>query len=96
MNHKRVHRIYCEEGLNLRSKRPKRRVAAAHRIKRPEVSNINECWYMDFVADNLFNGRRIRALTIVDNFSRECLDIFVDQSITGEKVVTVLDRLRLF
>jgi putative transposase len=96
VNHKRVLRIYREEGLNLRSKRPKRRVAAAHRMKRPEVSNIDQCWSMDFVADNLFNGRRIRALTIVDNFSRECLDIFVDRSIKGKNVVQVLDRLRLF
>ncbi len=96
VNHKRVLRIYREEGLNLRSKRPKRRVAAAHRMKRPKVSNIDQCWSMDFVADNLFNGRRIRALTIVDNFSRECLDIFVDRSIKGKNVVQVLDRLRLF
>jgi putative transposase len=51
---------------------------------------------MDFVADNLFNGRRIRALTVVDNLSRECLAIQVDQSIKGQDVVTVMERLRLF
>lgn len=96
VNHKRVYRIYCEEGLNLRNKRPRRRVSAAHRIKRPEVSNIDDCWSMDFVADSLFNGCRIRALTIVDNFSRECLDIFVDRSIKGKDVVDVLERLRIF
>lgn len=96
VNHKRVYRIYCEEQLNLRSKRPKRRVSAAHRIKQPDVFNIDQCWSMDFVADNLFNGRRIRALTIVDNFSRECLGIYVDQSIKGKNVVQVLERLRLF
>ncbi|SDP23458.1 putative transposase [Desulforhopalus singaporensis] len=50
---------------------------------------------MDFVSDNLFNGRRIRALTIVDN-SMECLDIFADLSIKGLDVVTVLERQRLF
>lgn len=51
---------------------------------------------MDFVADNLFNGRRIRALTIVDNLSRECLAIHVDQTIKGKEVVQVRERLRLF
>jgi putative transposase len=95
VNHKRVHRIYCEEGLNLRHKRPRRRVAAAHRVKRPEISNIDQCWSMDFVADNLFNGRRIRALTVVDNFSRECLSIHVDQGLRGKDVVTVMEKLRL-
>ena len=96
VNHKRVYRIYCEEGLNLRHKRPRRRVAAAHRARRPEVSRIDECWSMDFVADNLFNGRRIRALTIVDNLSRECVAIHVDQAIKGKEVVQVMERLRLF
>jgi len=57
--------IYCEEGRNLRRRRPRRRVAAAHRMGRPEISTTNECWSMDFVADNLFNGHRIRALTLV-------------------------------
>ena len=48
---------------------------------------------MDFVCDSLFNGRRFRALTIVDNYSRECPAIEVGQSITGEIVVAVMDRL---
>lgn len=81
INHKKTHRIYCEEGLNLRRRRPRRRVAAAHRMERPELSTINECWSMDFVVDNLFNGNRIRALTVVDNFSRECLAITVDRNL---------------
>jgi len=96
VNHKRVYRIYCEEGLNLRRKRPKRRVSAAHRLTRPQVDRADQCWSMDFVADNLFNGRRIRALTVVDNFSRECLAIQVDHSIKGEQVVSTMEALRLF
>ena len=96
VNHKRVYRVYCEAGLNLRAKRPKRRVSAAHREQRLIVSSLDECWSMDFVSDNLFNGRRIRALTIVDNYSRECLGIYVDRSIKGRDVVNELDRLRLF
>ena len=96
INHKRVYRIYCEEGLNLRRKRPRRRVSAAHRVKRPQVDGVDQCWSMDFVADNLFNGRRIRALTVVDNFSRECLTIHVDHSIKGEQVVASMETMRLF
>ena len=52
------------------------------------------CWSMDFVSDALYNGRRFRALTIVDNFSRECLAIEADQGIRGDQVVTVLERLK--
>ena len=51
---------------------------------------------MDFVADNLLNGRRIRALTAVDNFSRESLEIHVDHFVKGQDVVSVIERLRLF
>ena len=96
VNHKRVYRIYCEEGLNLRSKRPKRRRSAAHRHKQPEAKRIDQTWSMDFVADNLFNGRRIRALTVMDNFSRQCLAIQVDHSIKAGQVVTTMEGLRLF
>lgn len=93
VNHKRVYRLYCEEGLHLRAKRPKRRVMAAHRATRPLTAKINESWSMDFVSDSLFNGKRFRALTIVDNFSRECLGIWVDQSIKGEDVVQFMKRI---
>ena len=93
-NHKRVYRIYKEEGLNLRSKRPRRHKAAAHRMGRPELSTIHQCWSMDFVADQLYDGRRFRALTVVDNYSRKCLSIFPDQSIKGVQVVEVMERLR--
>ena len=54
----------------------------------------NESWSMDFVSDSLFNGRRFRALTIVDNFIRECLAILVGQGIKVKDVVTVLSKLR--
>ena len=102
-NHKRVYRIYCEEGLNLRSKRPKRNKAAAHRLDRPLLSNIHpggapQCWSMDFVADQLFDGKKFRALTVVDNYShrgngRKCLSITLGQSLKGEDVVAAMDQL---
>jgi len=94
INHKKTHRIYCEEGLNLRRRRPRRRVAAAHRMERPELSTINECWSMDFVADSLFHGNRIRALTVVDNFSRECLAITGDQTLRGDDVVATMEHIK--
>lgn len=93
-NHKRVHRIYKEEGLNLRSKRPRRNKAAAHRLERLNNNQINQCWSMDFVQDNLFDGRKFRCLTIVDNCSRYCHAIRVGKSIKGLDVVEVLEALR--
>ena len=94
-NHKRTYRIYKEEGLNLRSKRPRRNKAAAHRENPPPLTSANQCWSMDFVMDALFDGRRFRALTIVDNYSRECLEIEVGQSLKGEDVVRVMERMKL-
>ena len=96
VNHKKVERIYREEGLSLRFKRPKRRISAAHRLVRPDLNGINQCWSMDFVADQLFDGRRIRALTIVDNFSRECLAIPVAHSLKGEDVVETMEAIKYF
>ena len=94
-NHKRVRRIYREEGLNLRTKRPRRHKAAVHRTENSLPAVANECWSMDFVMDALFDGRRFRALTLVDNFSRECLEIEVGQSLKGEDVVRVMERMKL-
>jgi putative transposase len=90
INHKRVYRLYRMEGLSMRLKRPRRHVMAAHRQNRPAAGAINENWSMDFVSDALFDGRRIRALTVVDDYSRESLAIEVGQSITGEQVVAVV------
>ena len=94
-NHKRVRRIYREEGLNLRTKRPRRNKAGVHRSEQIPLSMPNECWSMDFVMDALFDGRRFRALTLVDNFSRECLEIEVGRSLKGEDVVRVMERMKL-
>jgi putative transposase len=94
-NHKRVRRIYREEGLNLRLRRPRRNKAARHRSEPLTLTAPNECWSMDFVMDALFDGRRFRALTLVDNFSRECLEIEVGASLKGEDVVAVMERMKL-
>jgi len=92
-NFKRIYRLYKLEGLNLRSKRPRRNRAGAHRTNRNPATRINECWSMDFVSDALFDGRKFRALTIVDNYSRKCLAIYPDQGIKGEKVVEIMQKI---
>jgi putative transposase len=93
-NHKRTYRVYKEEGLNLRSKRPRRNKAAAHRMERPDNTGLYECCSMDFVSDALFDGRKFRALTLVDNYSRECLAIYAGQSLRGKDVVNVLEQIK--
>ena len=93
VNHKRVERLYREEGLSMRTRVPKRRKACRIRQVRPPVERINECWSMDFMADELFDGRRLRLLTIVDNFTRESLAIEANQRITGRDVARTLARL---
>jgi putative transposase len=87
VNHKRVYRLYRLENLHLRKKSTRKRVSRP-RVIPPDVSRINESWAMDFVSDQLFDGRRFRALTLIDIYTRECLAIHVAQSIviTGAKL----------
>ncbi len=92
INIKKLRRIYAEENLQVR-KRGKRRVALGRGNPAPVVTRMNERWSLDFVHDTLSSGRRIRALTIVDDFTHESLAIEVDTSLTGERVVRVLEAL---
>ena len=73
VNHKRVYRLYREEGLSLRLKPPRRHVSAADPDRQPAATRPNELWSMDFVSDALFDGRRLRALTVVDAYTSEAL-----------------------
>ena len=88
-----VYRLYREEGLALRSKRPRRRKMAVQRQARCHPKALNETWSLDFIHDQLGNGQKFRALTVVDVYSRECLAIEVGQRLRGEHVVEVLNRL---
>ena len=92
VNHKRVYRLYKQEGLALRVKR-RRRFAASPRLKLPNATRPNQRWSMDFVSDHTTTGHRFRILTIVDTFSRRAPGVCVDTSITGERVTRVLDEL---
>lgn len=93
VNHKRIYRLYRQEGLGLRKKLPRRRVACVKRELRPTATEKNECWSMDFVSDQLFDGRRLRVLVIVDNHTRESLSLEARQRIRGLDVATVLERI---
>jgi len=92
MNHKKVERLYREEGLQL-AKRRKQKKCQWRGEKAPMPTRPNERWSMDFVHDRLVNQKRIRTLNIVDDFTRECLWIEVDQSLSGKRVTRVLDFL---
>ncbi len=92
VNHKRVYRLYKLEGLLLRSKRPRRHVSCRKRVSPPPARRPDESWSMDFMSDELFDGRRLRLFTVVDNFTRESLAIEVDRSIGGHRVVEVLSQ----
>ena len=92
-NHKRVYRIYKEEGLNLRSKRPRRNRSGNHRLERLETQAINRVWSMDFVQDALYNGERFRVFTVVDNYSKICHGLLVGKSLKGIDIVQELSRI---
>jgi len=91
-NHKRVYRVYRQEGLAVRRKRRKK-LAAGARVVLPLPVRPNERWSMDFMGDTLASGRTFRTLNIVDDASRECLAIEVDTSLSGCRVTRVLDRI---
>ena len=92
VNRKRVYRLYRDAGLAVR-RRKRKRIGVFERKPLPKPTRANVSWSMDFVADGLIGGRRLRCLTIVDDCTRECLAIEVDTSITGLRVQAVLERL---
>lgn len=90
----RFYRVYIEEALALRRQRPWRHGTAVHREQRRPATARNDIWSMDFVADQLADGRRFRALTVIDMFTRECLAIDIGQGLGGHDVAATLERLR--
>src|SRR5437762_11175112 len=92
VNRKRTYRLYRDAGLAVR-RRKRKRIGVFERKPLPKPTRANVSWSMDFVADGLIGGRRLRCLTIVDDCTRECLAIEVDTSITGLRVQSVLERL---
>lgn len=92
-NHKRVERLYREEGLKLRRRRRKRVAVARQPIPMP--SRVNECWAMDFMSDVLSTGRRYRIFNVLDVRSRECLLSESDTSLPAARVTALLEQIAL-
>lgn len=95
VNHKRIYRLYREANLAVR-KRRKAKYPSALRQPLQAAHAPNEVWSMDFVSDALANARRIRCLTVADDFTHECVDIAVDHGISGKYVTRVLDQAACF
>lgn len=93
INHKRVYRIYRDLGLAVR-KRGRRKYFWGRINPKEEAFGLNQRWSMDFVHDTLSDGRRIRALNIIDDCSRECLAIELGYGLPSRRVIDVLERLR--
>lgn len=93
VNHKRVYRLYREEGLAVRKRKRKRVAVARQPIATP--SQLNECWAIDYMSDALAGGRRYRIFNVVDALSREGLASEVDTSLSAIRVVRALDEIAL-
>ena len=90
INHKRLERLYREEGLRVRRRR--RKSAAEARVPAAVPTALNERWSMDFMSDATASGRKLRLFNAVDDLSREALAMYIDTSITALQVIRVLDR----
>ena len=77
-------------------RRKRKRIVGIERLQKVMATGPNQSWSMDFVSDGFVDGRRLRCLNIVDDFTRECLAIEVDTSLPGRRVVSVLERLAEF
>lgn len=95
VNHKRVYRLYRNANLAVR-KRKKAKRPMHERVPLQLATRVNQVWSMDFVSDSLSNGRRLKYLTVADDFSHECVDITVDYGISGQYVTRLLDQAALF
>lgn len=95
VNHKRVYRLYRAANLMVR-KRKKAKRPESERVPLQIAQAVNAVWSMDFVSDSLACGRRIKCLTVADDFSHECIDIGVDYGISGQYVTRLLDRAAAF
>ncbi len=91
-NHKRVYRIYCELELNLRIK-PKKRIKRDKPEPLVVPETINQVWSMDFMHDQLQNGRCVRLFNVIDDFNREGLGMEIDFSLPSERVIRTLDQI---
>jgi len=90
VNAKRIYRLYTEEGLMVRTK-VRVRAARRNRVPQAVATAPNQRWSMDFMSERVADGRWFRILTVVDQFTRECLCLVADQSLIGENVAQALE-----
>ena len=93
VNAKRIYRLYREEELIVRIKQ-RRKIARRQRVGTSVATHANQCWSMDFVNDKFADGRSFRILTVIDQFTRECVALEADRAMTGSKVTEALERAR--
>jgi len=91
VNHKRLHRVYCEAGLMIRRKKRKHCVRVGQPLQ--ARTSANQEWALDFLHDAVECGRAIRVLSVVDAYTRECLALEVDTSFASRRVTRVLDGI---
>lgn len=92
VNHKAVYRIYQKLGLKVLKRGGRKRTVGERKIERI-ITGPNQCWALDFVHDRLSNGRKLRILTIIDHYTRECLMIVVEHGLNGQSVEDTLKAL---
>jgi putative transposase len=92
VNAKRIYRLYTADGLAVRTK-VRKKIARRTRVPSQSATRPDEKWSMDFVAARLLDGRWFRVLTVVDQFTRECLLLLADSSLTGHKVALALSQV---
>jgi putative transposase len=91
VNRKRTERIYREEKLSLRTKKRKKRPTI--RISMPPATGANQMWAMDFIEDRFMDGRKLKAYTLIDEFTKESLVIEIDTSMGGQRVAQILEQV---
>jgi putative transposase len=91
-NHKRVHRIYCKMGLNIRRK-GKQRLPSRNPKPLSVPNEMNQNWSADFMSDSLYDGRTFRTFNVVDDYNREALAIEVDLNLPAKRIIRVLERI---
>jgi len=94
INHKKTARLYRKLALQLKYRKGKKRVNVI-RIPKPKPTRPNEVWSIDFMHDRLENGRKLKILTVVDDFSKETPGLLVDLTLSGERLVRWFDALKI-
>jgi putative transposase len=92
VNPKRVYRLYTEDGLTVRTK-VRKKLARRSRVATPKATRPNQKWSMDFMGAKVVDGRWFRVLTVIDQFTRECLALVADNALNGHKVALALSQV---